>query len=90
MEKGREGVNEGEARSEGGEGGRGRGRRGGGESEGERERERGREGEKGRRPYYYLKDLLVGRHILERDEAIQHNQFHIVVTLLHDQFNIAL
>ena len=88
----RQGVRE-EREEEGegeGEGGRRGGREKGREGEEEGERERGREGEKGRRPYYYLKDLLVGRHLLERDEAVQHNEFHIVVTLLHNQFNIAL
>ena len=82
-------MSEGEARSEGGEGGRGRGRRGGRE----KRRGRGRGGGRGKKEggcIYYLKDLLVGRHLLERDEAVQHDEFHIVVTLLHNQFNIAL
>ena len=82
-------MSEGEARSEGGEGGRGRGRRGGRE----KRRGRGRGGGRGKKEggcIYYLKDLLVGRHLLERDEAVQHNEFHIVVTLLHNQFNVAL
>ena len=38
----------------------------------------------------HLKDLLVGGHLLEGDETVQHDEFHIVVTFLHYQFNIAL
>ena len=77
----RQGVRE--EREEEGEGEGEGGRRGGGEGEGEG-------GGKRKEAYYYLKDLLVGRHLLERDEAVQHDEFHIVVTLLHNQFNIAL
>ena len=38
----------------------------------------------------HLKDLLVGGHLLEGDETVQHDEFHIVVTFFHYQFNIAL
>ena len=32
----------------------------------------------------------MGRHLLEGNQAVQHNELDIVVTFLHNQLNIAL
>ena len=32
----------------------------------------------------------MGRHLLEGDQTVQHNQLHIVVAFLHNQLNVAL
>ena len=37
----------------------------------------------------YLKDFLVSLNLLQGNESIQHNQLNVVVTLLHDQLNVA-
>jgi len=38
----------------------------------------------------HLKDLFMGGHLLEGNQAVQHNEFDVVVTFLHNQLNIAL
>lgn len=38
----------------------------------------------------YLEYTLVGRMLLEFNQAIENNQLHIVVALLDDQINVAL
>ena len=32
----------------------------------------------------------MGRNCLQRNQPVQYNQFHIVITLLHNQLNVAL